>query len=158
MLIKKLTVEDINHDLLKKIYHWRFNVYSKYFSNDFRPSYKNHIEFLNRAISSTNEIWFGLFIYRNNDEMSFAGCASIYNFKNSECEFGRLMISPSHLGHSYSRKLIFFIINYVKDQLSADRIKLVVKSDNIYATNVYISIGFLLTKTGKLNEYTLNVN
>ena len=98
MLIKRLTNDNINSNMLRSIYHWRFNVYSKNFLNQKAPSYKQHIQFLNQSLDSSNEILFGVFISRFNNDLYFVGCGSIYNFNNSSCEFGRLMISPSYLG------------------------------------------------------------
>ena len=82
-------------------------------------------------------------VVRNSDD-SLIGFAALYNMKELEAEFGRLIVDKDKYNQPGLGKFILkYLINVARDKFHLQKLKLEVFADNIPALKIYEQCGFI---------------
>lgn len=122
--------------------------------------------------SEMQQSWFEKYL-SDNDEICFAieeikelnrivGSLSLYNFKEKQAEFGKILIGchQAH-GKNIGVNSIIALLHVAFNDLNLDKVVLHVYADNKGAVHVYEKVGFSridIHKTDNLDEYLMEIS
>lgn len=102
--------------------------------------------------SEEQQLWFESYSKNTQDHMysvvcnsddSLIGFAALYNMKELEAEFGRLIVDKDKYNQPGLGKFILkYLINVARDKFYLQKLKLEVFADNIPALKIYEQCGF----------------
>ena len=104
-------------------------------------SQNQQFEWYRKYLENPNEVMFSLFDEQDN----FIGANSIYDIKDTDAEYGRLIIDPFFSGYGYGYKATRAAAIIAKERLGLDCLKLEVYSNNASAYKTYKKVGFVDT-------------
>lgn len=137
LLLRQLEKKDI--ELLRE---WRNN-----------PDNSKYLRQIPYITPEMQESWFERYL-QNEDEMAFVieetkelnqviGSLSLYDFKESQVEIGKILIGEEKAkGFGYGRKSFVMLLKYAFEKLGKEKVIATVNTENMSARKSYFRIGF----------------
>ena len=118
---------------------------------------EDQISWYKSQISSTDSYAFSTW-----DNNVIVGNVSIYNIKEKEAEFGRILLSPLYSGKGYGYLSTILSLFFAFEILKKEKVVATVNINNQVAINLYKKVGFVFLDTYRLDwgevEYNIVIS
>lgn len=149
ILLKPMTREDAER---YRVLRYK---YREWFGTQSYISKEQQKKWYSRYLIDPNEFMFSIYDTSGN----FIGGNSLYHidFKNVQCEYGRIIVDTDYSGRGYGLKATLGAIEIAREYLGLKRICLEVKEENVKAIKIYCKAGFSISEVSDSSNKMLKM-